>query len=406
MYVLYEKISFRGETSMNAFTYWSPTKVVFGTDTASQIGSEVKAFGGTNALCFYGSGSAVKSGVLDTVTKSLESEGIKYACVGGVQINPLIEFAQKAVDDYKDKNIDFVIGIGGGSVIDTAKAVAHGLASPETPLWDFYTLKTPLTKSLPVGTVLTIAAAGSETSMSSVMTNQAIHLKRGLNSPFNRPRFAIMDPALTLTLTPRHTACGVADILMHTLDRYFAPDTDNAITDELAEALMRVVIKYGEIVMKKPLDYKARAELMWAGSLSHNGLTGLGQTQDFSVHQLGHAISGKYDLPHGESLTIAWPAWARYVCNDDVPRFAKYARCVWGIIDENDETAAQKGITATEEFFRSIGTPVTLTEAVGDKCKDDIETLTDLCTYFHTRTIGAFRILDAGAIKAIYQAMV
>ena len=391
---------------MNSFTYWSPTKVVFGADTASQTSSEVKAFGGTNVLCFYGSGSAVKSGVLDTVTKSLEAEGIKYACIGGVQINPLIEFAQKAVDDYKNKNIDFVIGIGGGSVIDTAKAVAHGLASPETPLWDFYTLKTPLTKSLPVGVVLTIAAAGSETSMSSVLTNQAIQIKRGLNSNFNRPRFAIMDPALTLTITPRHTACGVADILMHTLDRYFAPDTDNAVTDGLAEALMRAVIKYGEAVMEEPLDYKARAELMWAGSLSHNGLTGLGQAQDFAVHQLGHAISGKYDIPHGESLTIAWPSWARFVYSDEVSRFAKYARCVWDISDDNDEDAAQKGIAATEEFFRNIGMPVTLTEAVGESCKDDVETLTDLCTYFHTRTIGAFKVLDADAIKSIYQSMV
>jgi len=194
---------------MNAFTFWSPTKVVFGKDTASLAGKEVKAFGGTNALVFYGSGSAVKSGVLDTVTKSLEAEGVKCTCIGGVQINPLLDFARKAVEDHRDKNIDFVLGVGGGSVIDTAKAVALGLAAPDVPLWDFFTLKVEAKASIPVGVVLTIAAAGSETSMSAVLTNQELGIKRGLGIQLNRPRFAIMDPVLTYTLPPRHTACGV-----------------------------------------------------------------------------------------------------------------------------------------------------------------------------------------------------
>jgi hypothetical protein len=405
---------------MNSFTFWSPTKVVFGKDTTSTVGKEVKSFGGTNVLVFYGMGSVVKSGVLGTVTKSLEEEGLKYTCIGGVQINPLVEFAQKAVDDYRDKGIDFILGVGGGSVIDTAKAVAHGLghardsALPDVPLWDIFTLKVELKTSLPVGVVLTIAAAGSETSASAVMTNQALGVKRGLPTQFNRPKFAIMDPALTYTLPPRHTACGVTDILMHTLDRYFAPDTDNAVTDELSEALMRVIIKYGEIVMEKPDNYKARAELMWAGSLSHNGLTGLGQTMDFAVHQLGHALSGKYDIPHGESLSIAWPAWARYCMrisvNDgdkkDISRFARYARNVWGVTDTDDKTAAFAGIDATEEYLRKIKMPVTLTEAVGDRSKNDIDALTELCTYNYTRSIGSFKVLDADAIKEVYKSMV
>jgi hypothetical protein len=387
---------------------------VFGADTASRTGVEVKAFGGTNALVFYGAGSAVKSGVLDTVTKSLEAEGIKYACIGGVQINPIVEFAQKAVDDYRGKGIDFVLGVGGGSVIDTAKAVAHGLSSPDVPLWDFFTLKTEVKASLPVGVVLTIAAAGSETSMSAVLTNQTLGVKRGLPTQYNRPKFAIMDPVLTYTLPPRHTACGVTDILMHTLDRYFAPDTDNAVTDELAEALMRVIVKYGLVVMDKPDDYKARAELMWAGSLSHNGLMGLGQTMDFAVHQLGHAISGKYDLPHGESLSIAWPAWARYCVNNagdasgncGIGRFAKYARAVWGVTESKNEAAANAGIRATADYFKQIKMPVTLTEAIGDQCKNDIDALTELCTYNYTRTIGSYKVLDAGAIKEVYGLMV
>jgi len=391
---------------MNNFTFWSPTKVTFGADTAKLAGSEIKAFGGTRALVIYGTGGAVKNGLLDTVTESLKAEGIEVFTVGGVQINPLIEYAQKIIDDHKDKNIDFILGVGGGSVIDTAKAVAHGLATPEIPVWDFFCMKETVNASLPVGSVLTIAAAGSETSASAVVTNQTLGVKRGINTQFNRPRFAIMDPTLTYTLPPRHTACGVTDILMHTLDRYFAPDTDNAVTDELAEALMRVIIKYGQIAMEKPQDYKARAELMWAGSLSHNGLTGLGQTLEFAVHQLGHALSGRYDIPHGESLSIAWPAWARYVYKNNIARFAKYARGVWGIRDDDGESAALAGIIATEEYFRMIKMPVTLTEAVGGRAKEDVEALTKLCTYDYSRTIGAFKVLNADAIKEIYQMMI
>jgi len=390
---------------MNSFIYWSTTKVVFGADTVKLTGKEVKAFGGTNALIFYGSGSAVKSGVLETVKESLDAEGIKYSCIGGVQINPLVEFAQEAVDKYKDKKIDFVLGVGGGSVIDTAKVVAHGLASPDVPLWDFITMKTEIKFSLPIGVVLTIAAAGSETSTSSVLTNKTLGVKRGVNTQFNRPMFAIMDPTLTYTLPPRHTACGITDILMHTLDRYFAPDSDNALTDELAEALMRVVVQYGKTAMEKPDDYKARAELMWAGSLSHNGLTGLGQTLDFAVHQLGHALSGRYDIPHGESLSIAWPAWAGYVYRDDIARFARYARTVWGVTNTDDESAALEGIKATIEYFRLINMPVKLTEAIGDGCKEDAEQLAALCSYQKSRTIGSFKVLDYDAIKEIYTSM-
>jgi len=391
---------------MNSFSYWSPTKVVFGAGTASLAGSEVKTFGGTKALVFYGGGSAVKSGVLEMVTGSLSAEGIGYICVGGVQPNPLAEFAQRAVDEYRDKGVDFVLGVGGGSVIDTAKAVAHGLAAPDIPIWDYFSGKETVNASLPVGTILTIAAAGSETSDSAVLTYQAVGIKRGIRTQHNRPRFAIMDPVLTYSLPQRQTACGITDILMHTLDRYFAPDTDNKLTDELAEALMRTVIEYGKVAMEKPDDYQARSELMWAGSLSHNGLTGLGQTMDFAVHQLGHALSAKYDIPHGESLAIAWPAWARFVYRDGVPRFAQYARKVWGATENDDETAAVIGIEATEGYFRSLAMPVTLTESIGDRAKEDIDQLTQLCTYQGTRTIGSFKVLDADAIKEIYQSAV
>ena len=391
---------------MNSFSYWSPTKVVFGADTVGLTGSEVKAFGGTNVLVFYGGGSAVRSGLLDKVTGSLSAEGINFYCIGGVQPNPLLDFAQNAVDEYRDRGIDFILGVGGGSVIDTAKAVSLGLASPDVPVWDFFCLKKEATAALPVGAVLTIAAAGSETSNSAVLTNQAAGIKRGFTTQLNRPRFAIMDPVLTYTLPPYQTACGVTDILMHTLERYFAPDTDNALTDEFAQALMRVVIKYGKAVMDKPDDYKARSEIMWAGSVSHNGLTGLGQTMDFSVHQLGQALSARYDTAHGASLAAAWPAWARYVYRDDIPRFAKYARNVWGVEADDDEAAAVAGITATEGYFRSIGMPVTLTEAEGDRVKEDIDLLAETCSFHRTRTIGSFRVLDIEDMRAIYNSAI
>ena len=389
---------------MNNFSYWSPTKVSFGAGIVGQVGAEAKAFGGTNALVVYGMGSAIRSGLLDTVTASLAAEGIEYACVGGVQPNPLAEFAQKIVDDFRGKGVDFVIAVGGGSVIDTAKTVANGLAAPDIPIWDYFCARETVKASLHVGVVLTIAAAGSETSQSAVLTNQTTGIKRGFLSPFNRPAFAIMDPELTYTLSRRDTVCGIVDILMHTLDRYFAPDADNAVTDELGEALMRVVVRYGEIVLESPRDYKARSELMWAGSLAHNGLTGLGQNLDFSVHQLGQALSGKYDMPHGESLSIMWAPWARYVFRDDVPRFARYARNVWGVSDSGDEAAAQAGIDATEGFFKSIGAPLSLTEAVGESVRGDVDALAELCSFYHTRKIGAFRVLDAEDMKAIYMA--
>jgi alcohol dehydrogenase YqhD (iron-dependent ADH family) len=387
---------------LNSFSYWSPTKVVFGDDTVRLAGSEIREFGGTNVLVLYGGGNAIKNGLLEKVTRALSETALRYKVAGGIQPNPRVQLAQQLVDLYNEEGIDFVLGVGGGSVLDTAKAVAHGLAHPGIPVWDFFSGKKTLTASLPVGAIPTIAAAGSETSDSAVLTDLASGEKRGLGTPFNRPRFTIMDPVLTATLPPRQTACGVADIMMHTMDRYFAQGTDNAVTDSLAEALLRVVIKYGKVVMKNPADHKARSELMWAGSLSHNGLTGLGQSKDFSVHQLGHALSAKYDIPHGESLSALWGAWAKTVYRDDIPRFAQYARNVWLVAEPDDAAAAQAGIEATIQYFKYLNMPVSLTEAVGTQTAEDINSLTELCTYRRTRTIGSFRVLDAEAIRAVY----
>ena len=389
---------------MNSFSFWNPTKVVFGGNTVRLAGSEVSRFGGTHVLILYGCGSAVKSGLLETVAETLSEAGLRYHAAGGIQPNPRVQLVQQLVETYRNEGVDFVLGVGGGSVLDTAKAVAHGLCSPDTPVWDFFCGRKTVTASLPVGAIPTIAAAGSETSDSAVLSDLDSGEKRGLGTPFNRPKFTIMDPVLTYGVPPRQTACGVIDILMHTLERYFVPDADNAVTDSLAESLLRVVIEYGKAVMERPYDYKARSELMWAGSLSHNGLTGLGQAKDFSVHQLGHALSAKYDIPHGESLSAVWGAWAKTIYRDDIPRFAQYARRVWLVSENDDALAAATGIEMTLAYFRFFGMPVSLTEAVGALTDKDIDSLTDLCTYRGTRTIGSFRVLDAEAIRGIYLA--
>ncbi len=377
---------------MNAFTFWMPTKIVFGAGTPDRTGEEVRVFQGCKVLVLYGGGSAVKSGLLKRVTDSLDREGLSWTAVGGVQPNPLVEFAQKIVDEHKEQGFDFLLAVGGGSVIDTAKAVSYGLCEPAVP-----------NRNLPVGVVLTIAAAGSETSDSAVLTLGSEQLKRGLGTPLNRPKFAIMDPTVTVSLPPRQTACGITDIMMHTLDRYFAHDTGNDITDGIARTVLRTTVRAGAAAMADPGDVNARSELMWAGSLSHNGMTGLGQEKDFSVHQLGHELSGMFDIPHGESLSAMWPTWARYVMETDVPRFAYYAREIWDIAEEDDRIAAVRGIDATESYFRSLGMPVTLGQAVGVQSEETLKALAHKCAFGGTRTIGSLRPLGEEEIYRVYQ---
>lgn len=345
----------------------------------------------------------MQSGLLRRVTDSLDREGLAWEAVGGVHPNPLAEFAQKIVDEHRDQGFDFLLAVGGGSVIDTAKAVSYGLSDPATPIWDYFSKKAIPSRNLPVGVVLTIAAAGSETSDSAVLTLESEHLKRGLSTPLNRPKFAIMDPTVTVSLPPHQTACGVTDIMMHTLDRYFAQGTGNDMTDGIARAVLRTAIRAGAAVMADPNDVKARGELMWAGSISHNGLTGLGQVRDFSVHQLGHELSGMFDIPHGESLSAMWPAWARYVMESDVPRFAHYAREIWDVADEDERKAAVQGIDATEAFFRSLGMPVTLGQTVGVQPEETLKALAHKCSFGGARTIGSLRPLGEEEILRVYQ---
>jgi len=390
---------------MQSFDLYSPTKVVFGLDTEARTGSEIKEFGGSRVFVIYG-GSAGKSGLIGRVTKSLESNGLEYALCTGVLPNPRLSFARDAAKKAIEFGADFVLAVGGGSVIDTAKAVADAAANPGIDIWDFWTGKIPLQKSLPVGVVLTISAAGSETSQSSVLTNEETGSKRGLNSNFHRPKFAVMNPALTYTLPLYQVACGIVDILMHTLDRYFTPTTGNEMTDQIAEALMRVVFKYGKVAMENPQDYDAASELMWAGSLSHNGLTGAGYVTDFCPHQLGHELSAMFDVAHGASLSAMWGAWARYACEVNPGRFAQYGRNVWEITEGTDEEIAAKAIDKTVAYFKSIGMPTCFSEVeeMGIVSDEVLNKFADGCSYGGARpTIGSIRPLDRQGMYEVYR---
>ena len=348
---------------MQSFVQYTPTEIVFGKDTENKVGELVKKWGGTKVMLVYGGQSAVKSGLIGRIEKSLEEAGIGYTHLSGVKPNPRLALAEEGVKKAIEENVDFMLGIGGGSSIDTAKAIAHGVGRPDCKLWDVFMKKVPLGKSLPIGCVLTIAAAGSETSGSAVLTNEEISRKDSLSSEFNRPKFAIMNPELTYTLPKYQIGCGVVDIMMHTLERYFIPNQKNQMTDEIAEALLRVTVENGRKAMKNTHDYDAMSEIMWCGSLSHNDLTGLGRgAKDFSVHKFGHALSMKYDYAHGATLSAVWGSWAEYIYHADVDRFARYAEKVWGVQLEDKEEAAKEGIRRTVDYFKEIEMPTTLKE--------------------------------------------
>lgn len=390
---------------MQSFQYYIKTDVVFGEGSVSRAAELVKKHGGSRVLVVYGGGSAKRSGLLDRVFALLDEALIPYDSIGGVQPNPRVELAREGVKRAVEFRADMILAVGGGSVIDTAKAIAHGAANPETDIWEFWKRRAVLTRSTPVGVILTIPAAGSETSDSAVLTNEQEQEKRGLNTDLNRPAFAILDPKLAMTLPTRQLSCGVTDILMHTLDRYFTPADDNELTDELAEALLRVVIRNGPKVVENENDLHAMSEIMWCGSVSHNGLTGLGAPREFTTHQLGHALSEKFDAIHGESLSAMWGSWARYVWETKPARFARFARNVWDVDDVDADEAAMLGIEATENFFRSLHMPVSLGElkGVGVQSEEGLQELALRCSYQKTRTIGSFRVLGYDEMLEIYR---
>ena len=390
---------------MQSFQYYIKTNVVFGEGSVCRTAELVKKHGGSRVLVVYGGGSAKRSGLLDRVFALLDEALIPYDSIGGVQPNPRVELAREGVKRAVEFRADLILAVGGGSVIDTAKAIAHGAANPETDIWEFWKRREVLTRSTPVGVILTIPASGSETSDSAVLTNEQECEKRGLNTDLNRPAFAILDPKLAMTLPPRQVSCGVTDILMHTLDRYFTPADDNELTDALAEALLRVVIRNGPKVVENENDLHAMSEIMWCGSVSHNGLTGLGAPREFTTHQLGHALSEKFDAIHGETLSAMWGSWARYVWETKPARFARFARNVWDVDDVDADEAAMLGIEATENFFRSLHMPVSLGELkdVGAQSEEGLQELALRCSYQKTRTIGSFRVLGYDDMLEIYR---
>ena len=390
---------------MQSFQYYIKTDVVFGEGSVSRAAELVKKHGGSRVLVVYGGGSAKRSGLLDRVFALLDEALLPYDSIGGVQPNPRVELAREGVKRAVEFRADLILAVGGGSVIDTAKAIAHGAANPETDIWEFWKRREVLTRSTPVGVILTIPASGSETSDSAVLTNEQECEKRGLNTDLNRPAFAILDPKLAMTLPTRQLSCGVTDILMHTLDRYFTPADDNELTDALAEALLRVVIRNGPKVVENENDLHAMSEIMWCGSVSHNGLTGLGAPREFTTHQLGHALSEKFDAIHGESLSAMWGSWARYVWETKPARFARFARNVWDVDDVDADEAAMLGIEATENFFRSLHMPVSLGELkdVGVQSEEGLQELALRCSYQKTRTIGSFRVLGYDEMLEIYR---
>ena len=390
---------------MQSFQYYIKTNVVFGEGSVCRTAELVKKHGGSRVLVVYGGGSAKRSGLLDRVFALLDEALLPYDSIGGVQPNPRVELARKGVKRAVEFRADLILAVGGGSVIDTAKAIAHGAANPETDIWEFWKRRAVPTRSTPVGVILTIPASGSETSDSAVLTNEQECEKRGLNTDLNRPAFAILDPKLAMTLPPRQVSCGVTDILMHTLDRYFTPADDNELTDALAEALLRVVIRNGPKVVENENDLHAMSEIMWCGSVSHNGLTGLGAPREFTTHQLGHALSEKFDAIHGETLSAMWGSWARYVWETKPARFARFARNVWDVDDVDADEAAMLGIEATENFFRSLHMPVSLGELkdVGVQSEEGLQELALRCSYQKTRTIGSFRVLGYDDMLEIYR---
>lgn len=383
------------------FVYYTPTKVYFGKDTHKNVGEIIAEYGYKVVMMQYGKNSIKDSGLYDEVMLSLRNNGIKVVEMGGVEPNPKVSFVREAIKVAKNEKVEFILAVGGGSVIDSSKATALG-AKTDCDVWDFFTGKETPTDALPTGCILTHSAAGSEMSGSAVLTNMDINMKRGVTCELNRCKFAICNPTLTYTVGKYQTACGIVDIMAHTMERYFTPVPDTDITDQLAESILRSVISSAYKVMENPEDYDARATIMWASSISHNGLTGCGRVNALPVHQLEHALSGEYDnIPHGAGLAILFPAWAKYIYEKNISRFARFARNVWQVQETDDKKAALCGINEMEKFFKAIGMPLSVKEFdISSECFDR---LADLCTFNRQRTIKSYIDMDYDDIKKIFE---
>lgn len=385
---------------MDNFNFYSPTEFVFGNDRETECGKYVKKYGGKKVLVHFGGGSAEKSGLLAKVRKSLEQAGISYTELGGVQPNPRDTLVYKGIELCRSEGVDFILAVGGGSVIDSAKAIAAGTLY-EGDFWDFY-CGTPIEKALPIGVVLTIAAAGSEGSGNSVITKEDGLLKRGTGSDLLRSRFSILDPALTQTLPAYQTACGATDIMAHVFERYFTNTKEVEITDRLCEAVLLTMVKEVPRVIKDPDNYEARANIMWAGMVAHNNIVGVGRQQDWNSHGLEHELSALYDCAHGAGLAVIMPAWMEYVRSHNVMRFCQMATRVFGCqMDyENPDATALEGICCFRRFLKSIGMPINFDE-LGAKA-EDIPVLVEKLGIGDGRRAG-FMELDRQDVTRIYE---
>jgi len=390
---------------MFPFKYFAPTKVLFGRDTELKVAEMIRTFGGTKVLIHYGGGSVIRSGLMKRVTDTLDAAGIAYVSLGGAVPNPRLSLVYEGIELCRREGVDFLLAVGGGSAIDSAKAIGYGVYNGGD-VWDFYDGKRKAEGCLPLGVILTLSATGSEMSDSSVITKEEGLVKRGYSSDFGRAKFALMNPELTMTLPDYQTACGCADIMMHTMERYFTGGATMQLTDAIAEALLRTVMTNAEILVKDPKNYDARAEVMWAGSLSHNGLTGFGSDGgDWMTHKLEHELGGLYDVAHGAGLTAIWGSWARYVYRDCLPRFRKFAVNVMGVeAVGTDEEIAVKGIEATEAFYRRIHMPTNLRELGVTPTEDELKEMAHKCAIGVGGAKGSARLLHESDMLAIYRA--
>lgn len=405
LYLCVTKLNNLKQINMKDFVYYAPTEVVFGKESEKHVAELVKRYGGHKVLVHYGGKSAKASGLLDEVLGYLKEANVEYVTLGGVVPNPRLSLVHNGIELCRKENVDFVLAVGGGSVIDSAKAICFGIPY-SGDVWDFYTGKAEPTAFVPLGTVLTIPAAGSEMSESSVITNEDGDIKIGYSNNLSRPKFAIMNPVRTFTLPAYQTAAGVTDVMMHTMERYFSLDDDMTLTDNIAETVLKTMKECVFPVLNNPTDYRNRAQIMWGSSIAHNDLTGCGTTGDWATHSLEHELSAMFDVTHGAGLAAVWPAWARYVYKENVSRFVKFAVNVMGIENDftNPEGMALAGIEAMERFYHAIGMPINIKELIGKDITDaEIDEMTRKCSHDGAWTLGQFKPLKAEDMKTIYK---
>ena len=386
---------------MNSFDFYSPTYFVFGRDRETEAGAYVKKFGGSRVLVLYGGQSAKRTGLLDRVNESLRAAGIASVELGGIKPNPKSDLVYEGIELCHREQVDFLLAVGGGSVIDTAKAIAAG-AVYDGDFWDFFSGKAP-EKALPVGTVLTIAASGSEGSPNAIITKADTLEKNAAEADCLRPRFSILNPALTESLPPYQTACGVTDIMAHAFERYFTNTPDVETTDRLLEGVLLAMLHEGRRVMADPHNYEARANIMWAGMVCHNDVMGVGRKQDWNSHHLEHVLSALYDCAHGAGLAVIMPAWMRYcVEHGGEKRFAQMAVRVFGCQMDFDDPkrTAMEGVNAFRTFLKDIGMPLTFAEIGADPA--DIPKLVEM-NHIGDGVTGGYVGLDRAAHQEIYE---